>query len=66
MVDISEKRLVEDYIVERLIKFKKWRFVDARNLKREDLREPLLIPDLINAIKRLNKDVELTNESLAF
>jgi type I restriction enzyme R subunit len=56
----SERRLVEDYIIERLTSVKNWRFVDARNLKRDDLREPLLIPDLIDAIKRLNKDVELT------
>jgi type I restriction enzyme R subunit len=60
MMSDSERRLVEDYIIERLTSVKNWRFVDARNLRRDDLREPLLIPDLIDAIKRLNKDAELT------
>jgi type I restriction enzyme R subunit len=60
MMGNSEKRIVEDYIIEHLTSVKNWRFVDARNLKRDDLREPLLLPDLINAIKRLNKDAELT------
>jgi len=60
MMGNSEKRIVEDYIIKHLTSVKNWRFVDARNLKRDDLREPLLLPDLINAIKRLNKDAELT------
>ena len=60
----SERRLVEDYIVERLTSFKNWKFIDFRNLKRDDLREPLLIPDLIDAIKRLNKEVELTESDV--
>ncbi|MEM4306373.1 MAG: HsdR family type I site-specific deoxyribonuclease [Candidatus Caldarchaeum sp.] len=57
---MSEKRLVEDYIVKRLIDVKHWRFVEASSLKRDDLREPLLIPDLIDAIKKINKNVGLT------
>jgi type I restriction enzyme R subunit len=56
----SERRIVEDYIIERLTSLKKWKFIDARSLKRDDLREPLLILDLIDVIKRLNKEVELT------
>ena len=57
---MSEKRLVEDYIIDRLTKVKNWKFVDASLLKREDLSEPLLIPDLISAIRRINEGVELT------
>jgi type I restriction enzyme R subunit len=56
----SEKRLVEDYIVEKLSTQENWSFVEATSLKRDDLREPLLIQNLIDAIKRINKDVELT------
>ena len=56
----AEKRLVEDYIVHKLTTEKNWKFIEATNLKREDLREPLLIPNLIEAIKRINREVELT------
>jgi len=61
---MSERRLVEDYIVERLTKVKKWRFVDANRLRRDDLSEPLIIPDLINAIRRVNRGVELTESDV--
>lgn len=56
----SEKRIVEDYIIERLTSLKDWKFVEANSLKRDDLREPLILPDLIEAIKRINAGVELT------
>ena len=56
----SERRLVEDYIIDRLITEKGWKFIKASSLRREDLREPLIIPDLIEAIKRINSDVRLT------
>jgi len=56
----SEKRLVEDYVADRLTTQKNWKFVEASQLLREDLREPLLTHDLIDAIKRTNEDVELT------
>jgi type I restriction enzyme R subunit len=56
----AEKRLVEDYIIQRLTTERNWRFIEATSLKREDLREPLLISNLIEAIKRINQEVELT------
>lgn len=56
----SEKRLVEDYIVEQLTTQKKWKFIEAIRLKRDDLSEVLLIQSLIEAIKTINKDAELT------
>lgn len=59
----SEKRLVEDYIIEKL-KQKNWNFIEASRLKRDDLREPLIIPDLIEAIKRINTGVELTESDV--
>jgi len=58
---MSEKRLVEDYIVDRLVQVKGWRLIEAVRLKRDDLGEPLLISDLIEAIKRINSDVDLTD-----
>jgi type I restriction enzyme R subunit len=57
---MSERRLVEDYIVDRLVHVKGWRFVESVRLKRDELSEPLLIPDLIEAIKRINSNVDLT------
>ncbi|MCS7124809.1 MAG: type I restriction endonuclease, partial [Candidatus Bathyarchaeota archaeon] len=61
---MSEKRLVEDYITERLVNVKNWRFVDSIILKRDDLREPLLISDLIEAIRRINNEFELTESDI--
>jgi type I restriction enzyme R subunit len=61
---MSEKRLVEDYIVDRLVYVKGWRFVESARLKRDNLNEPLLIPDLIDAIKRINSNVELTESDI--
>jgi len=43
-----------------LVSVKGWRFVEASSLKRDDLREPLLISDLIDAIGRINRGFELT------
>jgi len=56
----SERRIVEDYIIDRLTSIKKWKFIEAKSLNRDDFSELLLIPNLINAIKTLNNDVELT------
>jgi len=61
----SERRIVEDYIVDRLTSIKKWKFIEAKNLNRDDFSEPLLIPNLINAIKTLNNDVELTEGDIS-
>jgi len=61
---MSEKRLVEDYIVDRLVNIKGWRFVESIRLRRDNLNESLLIPDLIDAIKRINSDVELTESDI--
>ncbi|MEM2294260.1 MAG: type I restriction endonuclease, partial [Nitrososphaerota archaeon] len=57
---MSERRLVEDYIVDHLVNVKGWRFIKTSSLKRDDLREPLLVSDLIDAIRRINRGFELT------
>ncbi|MCS7144823.1 MAG: HsdR family type I site-specific deoxyribonuclease [Archaeoglobaceae archaeon] len=59
----SEKRLVEDYIVEHLVK-KGWSFFEASDLKRDNPREHLLTSDLINAIKRINRGFEFTESDI--
>jgi len=46
-----EKRLVEDYILEKLTE-KGWKNVPAGDLERDSLEEPLLIPNLIRAIQK--------------
>ena len=59
---ITEKSL-EDYIIERLQE-KGWKFVPAEELERESLEEPLLISDLVRAIKRINSNLPLTDEDI--
>jgi len=51
----DEKHLVEDYITKRLEE-KGWRFVPAENLERDSYEEPLLIPTLVRALERINKE----------
>ncbi len=54
MSKFSEKTLIEDYILKRLIE-KGWKFVPADNLERDSYKEPLLVPNLSRAIERINK-----------
>jgi len=58
-----EKKLVEEWIIERLQK-KGWRYVKASDLNRRGVDEPLLVEDLKRKILELNKDVLLTEEDL--
>ncbi|MBI4378908.1 MAG: HsdR family type I site-specific deoxyribonuclease [Nitrospinae bacterium] len=53
MTDFTEKKLVEDYILQRLQE-KGWKFVPADNLERNSYKEPLLIPNLVRALKIIN------------
>jgi len=55
-----EVHLVEDYIVQRLQE-KGWRFVPADDLERDSYEEPLLIPNLVRALKRVNREAEVGN-----
>lgn len=59
----TEKSLVEDYIVKQL-QAKGWQFVPAVELEREGFEEPLLIPNLIRAIRRINKELDVGDEEI--
>lgn len=63
MPKFTEKSLVEDYILEKLME-KGWRFVPASELERESFSEPLLLNNLVRAIKRLNADKGIGDEEL--
>ncbi len=52
----TEKSLVEDYIVQKLID-KGWKFASADELERDSFEEPLLVPNLVRTIKRINEDI---------
>lgn len=58
-----EKKICEDYIIKRL-KEKGWKFVPADSLERETHDEPLLIPPLIRALERINKDLDIADEEI--
>lgn len=59
----TEKRLVEDYILEKLTE-KGWENVPAGDLERDSLEEPLLIPNLIRAIQKINIGIALGDEEI--
>ncbi len=60
----TEQSMVEDYFIKKLQQEKKWVFKNASHLERESLSEPLLVMDLIRAIKRLNSSVSLTENDI--
>ncbi len=59
----NEKHLVEDYII-RQLEEKGWRFIPADALERESLDEPLLIPVLVRALERINKESCIGDEEI--
>lgn len=63
MPTFTEKSLIENYIIEKLME-KGWRFIPANELERESFSEPLLLSNLVRAIKRLNKDKGIGDEEL--
>ena len=54
---------LEDYIVNNLIE-RGWRFVSPEALERESLDEPLLIPVLVRALERINRQTGLGDEEI--
>ncbi len=58
-----EKSAVENYLIEKLIG-KGWTFVLAGNLERDSYEEPLLIPNLVRALNRINRDSGIGNEEI--
>ncbi len=59
----DEKTLVENYIVQELQE-KGWKFVPAEELERDSYEEPLLIPNLIRALERINKGFDIGDEEI--
>ncbi len=59
----AEKKLAEDYAVEKLQEIG-WRFVEAAELNRENIKEPLLIDNIKSAVLRINKDLAIGEEEL--
>ena len=59
----AEKLLVEDYLIEKLEE-KGWKFVSASSLERESMDEPLLIPNLVRALKRINRKSSIGDEEI--
>jgi type I restriction enzyme R subunit len=59
----TEKSLVEDYFIRKLQE-KGWKFISSDNLERESLEEPLLTPNLVRALKRLNSEIGIGDEEI--
>jgi len=59
----TEKIIVEDYIIEKL-QNKGWQFIPSDELERENLEEPLLIPNLIRSIQKINKNLDVGDEEI--
>lgn len=57
----NEKHLVEDYII-RQLEQKGWNFIPAETLVRDSYEEPLLIPTLVRALKKINKESGIGDE----
>ena len=62
-MDFTEKKLVEDYFIQKLQE-KGWRFVYADDLERDTYEEPLLIPNLVRALEKINRKLEIGNEEV--
>ncbi|CUS96825.1 type I restriction endonuclease subunit R [Candidatus Kryptobacter tengchongensis] len=58
-----EKKLVEDYVIEKLQEIG-WRYVEAKDLERASLDEPLLLDDLKQKILEINQNVEFTEDDI--
>src|SRR4030043_73181 len=63
MKKFSESLIVEDYIIQKL-KEKVWRFVLADDLERDSYEEPLLIPNIVRALNKINKESGIGNEEI--
>src|SRR4030042_6126378 len=63
MKKFNESLIVEDHIVKRLVG-SGWRFVSADDLERDTYEEPLLIPNLVRALQRINKKSEIGDDEI--
>ena len=62
-MDFTEKKLVEDYFLNKLQE-KGWKFVTADDLERDAYEEPLLIPNLVRALNKINRESGIGNEEI--
>ncbi|MEM7818492.1 MAG: HsdR family type I site-specific deoxyribonuclease, partial [Candidatus Aenigmatarchaeota archaeon] len=63
-----EKGTVEDFIIQELQKLG-WKYIKPEEMKlrrKENYEEPLVLEDLKNALKNVNRDVEFTDADLDF
>ncbi len=63
MKKFSEFLVVEDYFVKKL-KEKGWKFIPADDLERDSYEEPLLIPNLVRALNKINRESGIGNEEI--
>jgi len=64
----TEKGTVEDFIIQELQKLG-WKYVKPEEMKsrrKEKFEEPLVIEDLRNTLRSVNRDVEFTDADLGF
>jgi len=61
-MSFTEKSLVEDYVIRKLEK--NWKFIPPNNLERMSYEEPLLIPNLIRALKRINEEIGIGDDEI--
>ncbi|MFH8108036.1 MAG: type I restriction endonuclease, partial [Candidatus Aenigmatarchaeota archaeon] len=64
----TEKGTVEDFIIQELQKLG-WKYIKPEEMKlrrKENYEEPLVLEDLKNALKNVNRDVEFTDADLDF
>ncbi|MEM3402627.1 MAG: HsdR family type I site-specific deoxyribonuclease, partial [Candidatus Hadarchaeales archaeon] len=65
----TEKGTVEDFIIQELDKKLGWNYVNPDDMKRRRggvFEDPLVVEDLKNALRRINRGVELTDADLSF
>jgi len=63
MTQQNEKKLVENYMIEKLRDEKGWKYIPGNKLDRESNEDPLLVKNLISAIKRINH-IDLSEEDI--
>jgi type I restriction enzyme R subunit len=62
-MSFRESHICEDYII-RQLEERGWRFVPSQELEREAVEEPLLVPNLIRAVERINASLGIGDEEI--
>ncbi|MGB9628028.1 MAG: HsdR family type I site-specific deoxyribonuclease, partial [Thermodesulfobacteriota bacterium] len=63
MAKFTESIVVEDYFLKK-IQEKGWKFIAADDLERESYGEPLLIPNLVRALNKINQESGIGSEEV--